>query len=114
MPKSRIRECARHILQDAHGAPDREPAVALDPAAQRLALHERHREVGHAHALRVIVVRRDVTRGQHADDVRMLQCGGEHDLALEAVDGNGSRELRRQHLHDDATAEGGVERNEHP
>ena len=43
----------------------------------------------------------------------MLQRRREHDLALEPVDGDGGRELVRQHLDDDRASERIVARNEH-
>jgi hypothetical protein len=45
--------------------------------------------------------------------VRMLQRRGQHDLAIEALDGDRRRQLRGQHLHHDATIQGRVQRDEH-
>src|SRR6266704_678921 len=41
----RVGECARDVLENAHGAADRKTSLALDARAQRLAFNERHREV---------------------------------------------------------------------
>ena len=53
--------------------------------AQRLAFDERHRVVRQAAHL---------ARGEHRHDVRMLESGGELDLALEALDVDAGAEFR--------------------
>src|SRR5258708_7325493 len=99
-----VREGPRHVLEDAHRPAHLERALALDPRSQRLAFDERHREVRHAV---------DLARGEHPDDMWMLQSGREHDLALETFHRHAGGEILRQDLHDDPTSEGGVERDEH-
>src|SRR5262249_24571461 len=56
---------------------------------------------------------RGLTGAQHRDDVRVLQRGGQHDLALESVDRNRGRELEWQHLDDDGSPQRVVSRHEH-
>src|SRR5688572_7537779 len=48
---------------------------------------------------------RSLAGGQQRNDMRMLKPRGELDLALEAVTRDAAAEVRRQQLHDDATAQ---------
>ena len=82
------------VAQQAHRFGHRERPRFPQPGAQRVALHERHREVRNPV---------DLARRQQRHDVRMLQPRRRHDLALEPVDAHPG-EVRRQHLdHDLAT-----------
>ena len=108
----RVDERARDVLENAHRFAHGERA-ARQPRAQRLALDERHDEERQPHAAGPAVAGRGFAGAQHRHDVRMLQRGREHDLALEPVDRDGGRELERQHLDDDRATERVVARDEH-
>ena len=71
----RVRQRLRDVVQDADDFGDRERS-AREPRAQRFAFDERHRVEGQP-------VR--VARGEHRNDVRLLQRGDGADLALEAL-----------------------------
>ena len=73
----RVSQCAGDLAQHADRLADRQLATARQASAQRFAIDERHGEVGKAVGL---------ARGEHRDDVRVLQLGGEADLALEPLD----------------------------
>jgi hypothetical protein len=99
----RVLECPRDVAQHRDGLGDRELATR-EPRAKRLALHERHGVVRQALHL---------PGREQRDDVRVLQPGGERDLAVEARDRHGPRELGGEDFHDDAAAEGGFFGHEH-
>ena len=100
----RVLERARHVAQHRHGRVRREPPVAAEPRAQRLALDERHRVVRQPVAL---------PGGEHRHDVRVLQPRGDADLAREPLGAHPLGELGREHLHDDAPAERRLLGHEH-
>jgi hypothetical protein len=68
---------------------NRELLLALQSRAERLALDKRHHVIEEPAGLARVVQRQDV---------RMLQIGGEFDLAQEAFGAQHGRELRTQHL----------------
>ena len=92
----RVRERADHVAQDAHRLRDRQLALAADPGPEGLARDERHDEVGQPVGF---------AGGEQGHDVRMLELGGELDLAPEPVDVHAGRELGEQHLDHDLSAE---------
>ena len=94
----RVGERARDVLENAHRLAHRE-RTTRHACAHRFAIDVRHDEV--RQLLRL-------SRTQHRHDVRMLQRGGEHDLALEPVDGDAGGEVVRQDFDDDLPAEGVV------
>ena len=101
-----VGESARDVLEDADRLTNRE-RTASHARAHGLAIHIRHDEIRQLIGL---------ARAEHGHDMRMLQRGREHDLALEAIDGDAGRELPRQHLDHDLTAErvvGGDEDDRH-
>ena len=73
-------DVAQHPHRLGHG----QLAVAQQAGAERLAVHERHGEVGQA---------RRLAGGEEGDDVGMLELGGEEDLAAEPVHAHAGREL---------------------
>jgi hypothetical protein len=101
----RVRERMRHVAQDADRGGEWHRTLA-HPLPQRLAAHVRHRVVGKS------VRRRAGTQQRH--DVRLLQRGGESDLAREALGAQVLRQLGGQHLDDHVALEGGIAREEHP
>jgi len=72
----------------------RELLLPVQPVAQRLALHERHDIVEQAVALARVV---------EAENVGVLQVGGDADLAEKAIGAERDRELRSEHLDGDLT-----------
>ena len=96
-------ESARDVLENAHGLAHRQRA-ARHSRAHRFAIDIRHDEVRQLFGL---------SRAQHRHDVRMLQRSGEHDLALEPVDGDAGGEVERQDLDDDLPAERVVSGDKH-
>ena len=78
--------------------------VSIEPVPQRLALDERHREPELPRRFARIVDRQDV---------RMLQAGGEPDLALEPLRTEGVAEVRMEHLEGDGTVVPEVVRQVH-
>ncbi len=92
----RVRQRVHDVPQDAHRLADRELAFAGQLGAQGLAGDERHDVVEQAQG---------GTGGKQLHDVRVLQRGGELDLAAEPLGIDPGRELRGQHLDDDAAAE---------
>ena len=100
----RIRQRTGDLAQDADRVAHRQFAMALQPDAQRLALHERHREIRQTVRL---------ARRMQWHDVRMLQPRGEQDLALEPFQRHLRRGLRRQHLDHDRAAERDLLGHEH-
>ena len=73
----RVRERVDDVAQDADRVAHGHLAFARELRAQRLAFHERHR---------IVEEIADLPRGEHRHDVRMLERGGELDLAPEALD----------------------------
>ncbi len=69
------------------------------PIPQRLSFHERHDVVGAT--VRIAGPLFDDSRIEQRKDVRVLQPGGDLDLAEEPVAADGDGELRPQHLHRD-------------
>src|SRR5687768_7630594 len=90
-----IRERADDVPEDADCVHDGERA-ARHAHSERLAAHERHDEVGKAY---------DNPCAQNGDDVRMVEPGEDHDLALEPLHGDGGGEGRAEHLDDDFAIE---------
>ena len=76
--------------QQADGVVNRELALAGQPLAQRLAVHVGHDVPEESLALAGV---------EHWQDVRMLEPGGDPDLAGEAVGAERRGELGAQHLH---------------
>ena len=74
---------------DLEGHVHRELPLAADPVAEALALDEGHGEPQPAGGL---------ARVQHGEDVRVLQPGGEADLALEALRPQRGGQLGVEHL----------------
>ena len=68
----------------------------LEPAAQAVAVHIRHAEPGQPAGL---------AGGQDRDYVGMLQLGREQHFTMEALERDAGEQLRREHLHHDATVE---------
>jgi hypothetical protein len=93
----RVGERARHLAQHRRRLGRRQPPRLGEPVAQGAAVDERHRVVEQPAGL---------AGGQERHDVRVLQRGGELDLAPEAVGAHRRRELGRQHLDHHAAAEG--------
>ena len=91
----RIGERACDVAEDPHGLTDAHRPLT-EPLAQRIAVHVRHREPGES-------VR--VPRGEHGDDMRVLELRSEEDLAAEALDGDPREEFGCEHLDDDAAVE---------
>jgi Tol biopolymer transport system component/tRNA A-37 threonylcarbamoyl transferase component Bud32 len=84
-------------------APVRATTLLVPP--QRFAAHVRHRIEGESF--------RRGARGEHGDDVRLLQRGRKLDRAREPLGRHSLRELRRKHLDHDVTRERRVARHEH-
>jgi hypothetical protein len=99
----RVGERARDLAEDPYAFAHRHLTVTREPDAERLALHERHREVRHA---------LDLAGGEQRDDVRVLETRGDGNLALEAFGRDAGGKLRRQHLHNDGPTERGFRRGE--
>ena len=91
-----VRESAGDVAKHAHDVGQRKLAHAGQPCAQRLAVDERHGVVGETVGL---------PGGQQRHDVRVLQPSRHGDLPPKALDGDGVRELRGEHLHHDRTPE---------
>ena len=72
------------LARDPHGVVDGELLLAVEPVAQRLALDERHHVVEEAARLARVV---------EAEDVGVLELGGEPDLAQEPLGADGGGEL---------------------
>ena len=93
-----------HVAKDAGGLGHGQLAVAPEPRAQRLALHERHGVVEQLAGL---------AGGEERDDVGMLERGGQVDLAAEAVEAQAGGEVGREHLDHHRSAEAGLLGHEH-
>ena len=99
-----VSEGVGDVGEDADRLAHRELALAAELSAQRLALDERHR----------VVEQVPGGRGrQQGNDVRVLEGGGEFDLAPETLDVDAGGHLGRQHLDDDLALERGLVREEH-
>jgi hypothetical protein len=81
-------EGARHVAQDAHGLGHGQ-RPALERARSEAPVDERHEEVRQPVEL---------PGAEHGDDVRVLQRGGDEDLAPEPVHRHAGGELRPEHL----------------
>src|SRR2546428_11169938 len=100
----RIRERGGDLAQHANGMVDGQLAVPGEANPQRLAVHERHREVRQAVRL---------ARGEQRHDVWMLELGRQEDLGLETFERDLRRGLPREHLDHDLAVERGLLRDEH-
>jgi len=91
----RVVERARRFARDLERLVDGELPLAIEPAAQALALDVRHREPvrGRAPASRN---RLDDAGVVYGEDVRMLESRGHANLALEALGPEARSELRMQ------------------
>ena len=85
-------ERARDLPRDAHRLGDRQLLLARKPRAQRLAAHEWHDVEEEA----VSFVRVD-----QREDMRMVEAGGDGDLAEEPLGTERRGKLRAQHLDGD-------------
>src|SRR5439155_17435790 len=88
----RVLERPRGLGRDAQGLVHRKLLLPPEPVTERLALDERHREPELASGLARVV---------DGEDVRVLEPGGELDLALEALGPKRTREIGVQHLERD-------------
>ena len=88
----RVVERAGGLGPDPHRVLERELALPVQSASERLALDERHREPEMAAGL---------TGVEHRQDVGMLQPRGEADLALEPLGAERDGQLRMEHLERD-------------
>jgi len=91
-----VGESVGHLLKQTQGIRYRQLTLAMQPRAQTLAVDEGHRVV--EQTLRF-------GRDEQRHDVGVLKAGGKLDLALEALDVDRGRELRRQDLDHDVAAE---------
>src|SRR5262249_36970162 len=91
-----IRECFGDVTQHTHRLCDRQRPGSREPAAQTLALPERHRVVGYDV---------DVAGRVNRYDVRVLKPRGDENLAIESLDAHARDEVRRQNFHYHAPAE---------
>ena len=91
-------QAARHVARDAERVFPRKRTHPAQPLPQRLALDVRHGEPEDRIAGRG---GGDLARVVDRDHMRMLQPGGEHDLAEEPVAAERGRQLRAQHLERD-------------
>ena len=85
----RVAKCVGHFECDHDCVLDRKRPLPVETVAQRLALHEGHHIVEQAER---------GARIEQAEDVWMLELGGETDFALEPLPADGRGELRQQHL----------------
>ena len=85
----RVIERQRHFPNDAHRFVDRQRALPEQPVPQVLALDERHREPELARGLSGVV---------DAQDVGMLEPGGDLDFPLEPLVAHGGGELGEHDL----------------
>ena len=90
----RVGERLRDLGGDPHRILERELVLALQPGAERFALH-----VGHHVVEETLPGARVVQR----EDVRMLQPGGDLDLAQEPLGPHHRRQLGVQHFDGDPT-----------
>jgi hypothetical protein len=84
-----VLECEADFSRDPDRLVDREPALAFQPVAQRLALHERHDEPQ---------VTLGLTRVEDGQDMGVLEAGGESDLTAESRRADRGRHVRVQNL----------------
>ena len=94
--RMRVTERVSDVAHDANHVCDRKRSLPDETIAQRLAFDVRHRVVQQPVGL---------SDEQHRHDVRMVNARREPDLAVESVDAERPRQLRGQHLHDDAPVE---------
>ena len=87
-----IAERIGHLECHADGVVNRKLPFAIELVAEGLSLHEWHH-----------IVKEGIGRAgiEQAENVRMLQLGGEADLALEALAADRCAQLRVQHLDGD-------------
>ena len=100
----RERKRAGHFAQHAHRFVHGKLATLGNLRSQRLALHVRHGEKRQS-------FRR--ARSEERNDMRMLEPCDERDLAFEPVDCDLPCHFRRQHLHDDLSAQRTLGCDEH-
>src|SRR5688572_5077342 len=100
-----IRERRCHFTENAHGIADRKAARGPELLSQRLAVHERHREI-----------RKTVYFSRREDGQYMwvLKLCGELNLAPKAVEHYRPRELRGKDLQDYLAIERDLVREEDP
>ena len=98
-----VGQCVHHFLENPHHFAHGQLPLPHELRPERLALDERHDVVEE------IIVR---SGGEQRHDVRVLQPGGELNLALEPVDAHPSGHFRREHLDDDLAAESDFLREE--
>jgi hypothetical protein len=84
-----VLQCFGRVAGDPERLVHRQPALAPEPVAERLAVHVRHGEPEAAGDLARVVDRKDVG---------MLQPGGEADLPLESLGPERGGQLRQQDL----------------
>ena len=99
----RVRQRLRDVPEDRLRLGDRKRST-LEPRAQALAVHIRHGTPRQS----VHVAGRD-----DSDDVWLLKCPGERDLALKALSAQTRRQVWRKHLHYHAPAETRLLGHEH-
>jgi hypothetical protein len=75
--------------RDANGFVDRQLTLAIEPGAERLALHERHH---------IVEQPRRLARVEQRKQIRMLQVRGDPDLREKTLDSENRAELRIQHF----------------
>ncbi len=95
----RIGECARELAQDLQAVCNGEGALKRQAVVQRLPFHEGRDEV-----MNVGVG----TRGEHREDVRVLQVGCDEDFALESRLTHAAHQLGRQDLDHHAPTKGAL------
>src|SRR5258706_15953831 len=99
------RKSRRNFSEGANCFARRKDPATEKSRAQRFPLHERH-----------YIVREDTVASccKQRNNVRVMESSQELNLALEPLDFYSCRNLRREHLHDDFSAERCLGRNEHP
>ena len=102
-------EGRRSLAGDPYRLVNRQLPFSLEPDAQRLSRHVRHRVPGQ----RSGVGRGDDAGIEHWNDVGMLEPGGETDLAEEAVHADRTGELGVEHLDRHRAVESVVARQPH-
>ena len=90
--------------RDPHGVAHRELLLAVEPRAQRLALHIRHDIKEEPASLATV---------EQRQQIRMLQVRGDLDLAQEPLDAEHRAEFRLEHLEGDAPFMAQVARQVH-
>ena len=100
-----VAECASHLGDDLADLRHRQLTLARQATPQSLAFHQRHGVVKKASGM---------PRGEEWNYVRMLQIGGDLDLAVEPVRTDSRGQLRREDLDYDPAAQGGLPSHEDP